>query len=61
MTNASDACWDCARQSKYEYFNPATGQPLATAAGTFGWTVAVFIDLAIQASGEEDNGIWEGD
>ena len=34
----------------YEYYNAETGQPPPTAAGTFGWTAAVFIDLAIQAS-----------
>ncbi len=61
MTNVSDACWDCAKQSKYSYYNSETGQPPATAADTFGWTAAVFIDLAIQASGEEDNETWEGD
>jgi glycogen debranching enzyme len=36
--------------SVYEYYNSETGQPPATAADTFGWTAAVFIDLAIQAS-----------
>jgi hypothetical protein len=34
----------------YEYHNAETGEPPATAADTFGWTAAVFIDLAIQAS-----------
>jgi glycogen debranching enzyme len=34
----------------YEYYNSQTGQPPTTAAETFGWTAAVFIDLAIQAS-----------
>ena len=47
--------------SIHEYYNSETGQPPATAADTFGWTAAVFIDLAIQASGEEDNEIREGD
>ncbi|MEJ2555128.1 MAG: trehalase family glycosidase [Anaerolineae bacterium] len=37
----------------YEYYNAETGEPPATAAETFGWTAAVFIDLAIQASLEE--------
>jgi putative isomerase len=37
----------------YEYYNSQTGQPPAAAAETFGWTAAVFIDLAIQASREE--------
>jgi glycogen debranching enzyme len=45
----------------YEYYDGETGQPSPTAASAFGWTAAVFIDLAIQASretlaadGEED-------
>jgi len=38
----------------HEYYDSQTGQPPATAAETFGWTAAVFIDLAIQASREED-------
>jgi putative isomerase len=38
----------------YEYYNAETGQPPVTAAETFGWTAAVFIDLAIQASREEN-------
>ena len=42
--------------SIYEYYNAETGQPPATAADTFGWTAAVFIDLAIQASREENDG-----
>ncbi|MBU0496223.1 MAG: hypothetical protein KKA73_11290 [Chloroflexi bacterium] len=39
--------------SIYEYYNAETGEPPPTAADTFGWTAAVFIDLAIQASQEE--------
>jgi glycogen debranching enzyme len=39
-----------AHASIYEYYNAETGQPPETAADTFGWTAAVFIDLAIQAS-----------
>lgn len=39
--------------SIYEFYNAETGQPPARAADTFGWTAAVFIDLAIQASQEE--------
>ena len=43
------------RQSSiHEYYDAETGEPPATAADTFGWTAAVFIDLAIQASHEED-------
>jgi glycogen debranching enzyme len=34
----------------YEFYNGETGKPPATAANIFGWTAAVFIDLAIRAS-----------
>ena len=34
----------------YEYYDSETGEPPTTAANAFGWTAAVFIDLAIQAS-----------
>jgi len=34
----------------YEYYNAETGKPGLKAAPAFGWTAAVFIDLAIQAS-----------
>ncbi len=34
----------------YEYYNPETGQPPVSAAPMFGWSAAVFIDLAIRAS-----------
>jgi putative isomerase len=34
----------------YEYYHAETGEPPPTAAEAFGWTAAVFIDLAIQAS-----------
>jgi glycogen debranching enzyme len=40
--------------SIYEYYNSDTGEPPATAADIFGWTAAVFIDLAIQASREHE-------
>lgn len=36
--------------SIYEYYDAETGDPPATAADIFGWTAAVFIDLAIRAS-----------
>ena len=36
--------------SIYEYYDSATGDPASNAADIFGWTAAVFIDLAIQAS-----------
>jgi hypothetical protein len=39
----------------YEYYNAETGKPSANAADAFGWTAAVFIDLAIQASRSEQN------
>jgi hypothetical protein len=38
----------------YEYYSSETGEPPATAAGAFGWTAAVFIDLAIQAGHREN-------
>jgi hypothetical protein len=34
----------------YEYYNPETGTPPPGAASVFGWSSAVFIDLAIKAS-----------
>lgn len=34
----------------YEYYNPQTGEPPPQAAAVFGWSSAVFIDLAIKAS-----------
>ena len=34
----------------YEYYNPDTGKAPPAAASTFGWSAAIFIDLAIQAS-----------
>ncbi len=37
----------------YEYYHAETGEPPVTAAQAFGWTAAVFIDLAIQASRDE--------
>lgn len=39
-----------AQKGIYEYYNAETGDPPARAVSTFGWTSAVFIDLAIQAS-----------
>ncbi len=41
--------------SIYEFYNAVTGEPPPTAADIFGWSAAVFIDLAIQASQEEEN------
>ena len=40
--------------SIYEYYSAANGQPPARSVPTFGWTAAVFIDLAIQASIEKN-------
>ncbi len=34
----------------YEYYNPETGNPPPTAASVFGWSSALFIELAIKAS-----------
>ena len=39
--------------SMFEYYNSKTGKPPATAADIFGWTAAVFIDLAIKASSDD--------
>jgi putative isomerase len=39
----------------YEYYNSTTGEPTSHAAEAFGWTSAVFIDLAISASQTETN------
>lgn len=45
-----------AQPSIYEYYHAETGDPPATAADAFGWTAAVFIDLAIQASQNKAKG-----
>ena len=42
--------------SIYEYYNAETGERPETAADIFGWTAAVFIDLAVQASREKGGG-----
>ena len=36
----------------YEYYNPLTGSHPPKAAGMFGWTSAVFVDLAVQATSQ---------
>ena len=41
-----------AHEDIYEYYDAETGAPPPNAVNTFGWTAAVFIDLAIQASHE---------
>lgn len=43
-------------QNIYEYYNAETGEAPATAADIFGWTAAVFIDLAIEASRQAEEG-----
>lgn len=40
------------QESIYEYYNSATGKPGTNAAAAFSWSAALFIDLAIQASME---------
>jgi hypothetical protein len=40
------------RDDIYEYYDPVTGENPPTAASMFGWSSAVFIDLAIQAARE---------
>ena len=42
----------CCRDDIYEYYHPVTGENPPTAASMFGWSSAVFIDLAIQAAQE---------
>ncbi len=42
------------QDSIFEYYNSENGRPPEDAAEIFGWTAAVFIDLAIQASQDED-------
>jgi hypothetical protein len=37
-------------QGPSEYFNPATGQKAKTATTSFGWSAALFVDLAVQLS-----------
>jgi putative isomerase len=39
----------------HEYYHAETGEAPASAAVAFGWTAAAFIDLAIQASHEEED------
>jgi putative isomerase len=41
-------------QDIYEYYNPETGDNPPKAASIFGWSSAIFIDLAIQASRLEE-------
>jgi glycogen debranching enzyme len=41
------------RNDIYEYYHPVTGENPPNAASMFGWSSAVFIDLAIQAAREK--------
>jgi putative isomerase len=43
----------CCRNDIYEYYHPMTGENPPNAASMFGWSSAVFIDLAIQAAREK--------
>jgi len=43
----------CGQEDVYEYYHPETGMNPPNAASTFGWSSAVFIDLAIQAAREK--------
>jgi glycogen debranching enzyme len=40
----------CLHNDIYEYYHPQTGEVPPKAASIFGWSSAVFIDLAIQAA-----------
>ncbi len=40
----------------HEYYHADTGQPASRAAPMFGWTAAVFIELALQASAAAESG-----
>ncbi len=42
----------CCRDDIYEYYHPVSGENPPNAASMFGWSSAVFIDLAIQAARE---------
>jgi len=45
-----------AQNGIYEYYDAETGVPPKRAVNIFGWTSAVFIDLAIQASNKSQPG-----
>jgi len=44
----------------YEYYHPQTGENPPSAASVFGWSAAIYIDLAIQASKEAERQTGEG-
>ncbi len=43
----------CQHEDIYEYYHPQTGERPPRAAATYGWSAAMFIDLAIQAARQE--------
>ena len=43
----------CCQADIYEYYHPQSGENPPNAASTFGWSSAIFIDLAIQAAKEK--------
>ncbi len=43
-----------AKNDIYEYYNPETGERPPKAASNFGWSAAIYIDLAIQESNKKD-------
>ncbi len=46
----------CCQDDIYEYYHPETGENPPDAASTFGWSSAIFIDLAIQAARDKSGG-----
>ena len=44
------------QSSIYEYYSAETGRPPARSAPAFGWTAALFVDLALRASREQESG-----
>jgi glycogen debranching enzyme len=51
----------CRHGDIYEYYNPESGAHPPGAAPTFGWSAALFIDLALQATREEQGGPTAGE
>ncbi len=43
----------CGQEDIYEYYHPESGENPPSAASMFGWSAAIFIDLAIQATREK--------
>lgn len=44
------------QSSIYEYYSAETGRPPARSTPAFGWTAALFVDLALRASREQESG-----